>query len=60
MAAIGCLLPLVLLVAGAAIGGVIGGTSGGIWGAVIGAALGIAAMLAMWRWFARARQDFPE
>jgi len=60
MAAIGCLLPFVLLVAGGAVGGVIGGTRDSILGAAIGAVVGLAAMMVMLRWFERARGDLPE
>jgi len=60
MAAVGCLLPFVLLIVGAVIGGVIGGTPAGLWGAGIGAGVGLAAMLAALRWFDRTRTNWPE
>ena len=60
MIAIGCLLPFVLLVAGAVIGGTVGGTPDGIWGAAIGGAIGLVAMLLMLRWFERMRANWPE
>lgn len=52
MLAVGCLIPFVLIIAGAAIGWAVGG---GQWdsivGAAIGAAVGIAAMLVLvWGW----------
>jgi hypothetical protein len=59
MAAIGCLLPMFLLVAGAAVGGVVGGTTTGLWGGGIGLVLGIVLMVAgLWA-FERARDNIP-
>jgi len=60
MIGIGCLLPFVLMIAGAAIGGVIGGTPDSIWGAVAGAAIGLIAMVIVLRVFERARAKWPE
>lgn len=60
MAALGCMIPFVLLIIGAVIGGVIGGTPDGLWGAGIGAVVGLAIMLVGLRWFDRARADWPE
>jgi tellurite resistance protein TehA-like permease len=42
MLAVGCLLPVALMIAGAAVGGVIGGTSVGLWGGVAGLIVGLA------------------
>jgi hypothetical protein len=42
MLAIGCLIPFVTLVLGAAIGAYVGGDHGGYWGAGIGFAAGLA------------------
>lgn len=44
MAAVGCLLPFVLLGIGAVIGAAIGGTIGAYWGCGIGLAIGLVAM----------------
>ena len=53
---IGCLLPVVLLVAGGAIGAVIGGADGAIWGGGAGFLVG-ALVLAGFVWLvARARK----
>ena len=60
MIGIGCLLPFVLMIAGAAIGGVIGGTPDDIWGAVAGAAIGLVAMVVMLRVLERTRGNLPE
>lgn len=40
MTALGCLLPFVLMIAGAAIGAAVGGGHGGIVGAIAGLVLG--------------------
>lgn len=47
MLAIGCLLPIVLVVAGSGIGVVLGSTTAAVWGAVAGFFLGCVGMLAM-------------
>ncbi|MBN8929285.1 MAG: hypothetical protein BGO51_27840 [Rhodospirillales bacterium 69-11] len=44
MAAVGCLLPFVLLGLGAVIGAAAGGTIGAYWGCGIGLAIGLLAM----------------
>jgi hypothetical protein len=58
--AIGCLIPFVLLIAGAVAGAMWGGTTYGIWTAAAGFAIGIVAMLLVVRAFDRARDDLPE
>ena len=60
MVAIGCLLPFVLLLAGAAVGGVLGGTQGGLWGGGAGLAIGLVGALTMVRSFSRARNQWPD
>jgi hypothetical protein len=60
MPAIGCLIPFVLLIVGAAIGGVIGGTTLAIWGGVAGFAIGLVGALLALRAFERARNSLPE
>jgi len=45
MLAAGCLMPLVLLAVGGAIGGVMAGNHGGIWGSIIGFASGCGILL---------------
>jgi hypothetical protein len=47
MLAIGCLLPLVLVLAGSGIGVALGSTVGGIWGGAAGLVIGCAGLLAM-------------
>jgi hypothetical protein len=47
MLAVGCLLPLVLMIAGAAVGGIVGGSHDTIWGGLAGAIIGTAGMLAL-------------
>jgi hypothetical protein len=58
--AIGCLIPFVLLIVGAATGAMWGGTTYGIWGAAAGFAIGIVGMLLVMRAFERARDGLPE
>jgi hypothetical protein len=60
MPAIGCLVPFVLLLVGAAIGGVIGGTTFAIWGGIGGFVIGLLGALAALRIFERARDSIPE
>jgi hypothetical protein len=43
MAALGCLLPVVLLLVGGGLGGAIGGTADAVWGGVAGCAIGLVA-----------------
>jgi hypothetical protein len=51
MLAVGCLIPLVLIVAGALGGWAIGGQTDSIIGAVAGGAIGAVAMIALaWGW----------
>lgn len=59
MAAIGCLLPLLLLFAGAALGGVAGGGTGGLWGGAAGLVIGLIAMAVVLKLFEQARQNWP-
>jgi hypothetical protein len=47
MLALGCLVPVVLLAAGGAIGALIAGRHGGIWGGIIGFACGCAVLLGL-------------
>jgi hypothetical protein len=54
MIAIGCLLPFVLMIAGALLGAAYGGTHAGMIGLVAGLVLGIAGAIGMIWAFARA------
>jgi hypothetical protein len=56
MPAIGCLLPVVLMFAGAAVAGVVSGGRDAVWGGVAGAAIGLAAMIALLWVFERIRR----
>lgn len=47
MLAIGCLLPLILVIAGSGIGAALGSTAGGVWGGIAGFVLGCAGFLGM-------------
>ena len=60
MAALGCLLPFLLLLLGGGIGGAIGGTLAAIWGGVAGFAIGLLGALLALRIFRGARDDLPE
>jgi hypothetical protein len=60
MPALGCLIPFVLLIVGAAGGGAIGGTRSAIWGGAIGFAVGLLCALAALRLFERARNSLDE
>jgi hypothetical protein len=60
MAAIGCLLPFMLLALGAIVGGVVGGVTMGLWCGAAGLAVGIVLMLVALRAFDRARDNLPE
>jgi tellurite resistance protein TehA-like permease len=60
MPALGCLIPFVLLIVGAAIGGAIGGTRPAIWGGVAGFAIGLLCALVALRLFERAKNSLPE
>ena len=55
IAALGCLLPFVLLVLGAVGGALVGGTSGAYWGCGIGLLIGLAIGLAALGWWERLR-----
>jgi hypothetical protein len=59
MAAIGCMIPIVLLVAGAAAGGIAGGTTAGLWGGAIGFGVGVILLLILLWLFDRARNTMP-
>jgi hypothetical protein len=59
MPALGCLIPFVLLIVGAAVGGAIGGTRSAIWGGVAGFAVGLLCALAALRLFERAKNSLP-
>jgi hypothetical protein len=60
MAALGCLLPFLLLLLGCGIGGVIGGTMAAIWGGVAGFAIGLLGALLALRIFQGARDGLRE
>jgi hypothetical protein len=60
MAALGCLLPFLLLLLGGGIGGVLGGTAEAIWGGMAGFAIGLLGGLLALRIFRRARDGLPE
>jgi hypothetical protein len=60
MPAIGCMIPLVVLIVGAAIGGAIGGTTFAVWGGLAGFVIGLLGALAALRAFERARDNLPE
>lgn len=60
MAAIGCLLPFLLLIAGGAVGGLIGGTRDGLWGGGIGLVIGLIGTAVMLRVFGQARNRWPD
>jgi hypothetical protein len=57
--AVGCLIPFVLLVAGAAIGAAVGGTTAAYWGCAAGFAVGLIVVLLALRWFGNIRGDRP-
>lgn len=58
MAAIGCLMPLVLPLVGAAIGNaLLGSAAGGLWGLGIGFVAGVAIAVSVTWLFARAKAD---
>jgi hypothetical protein len=57
MLAVGCLIPIVLMIAGAAAGGVIAGTHAAMLGAIAGAVIGVAAMLGILWGFDRIRNS---
>lgn len=60
MPALGCLIPFVLLIVGAAVGGAIGGTRYAIWGGVVGFAIGLLGALAALRLFEGAKNSLQE
>ena len=60
MAALGCLLPFLLLLMGAGIGGAIGGTVDAMRGGVAGLLVGLVGALLALRLFRRARDGLPE
>jgi len=55
MVALGCLIPIVLIIAGAGAGGAIGGSHAAMLGAIAGATIGAIAMVAMLWGFERIR-----
>ena len=55
MLAVGCLIPIVLMIAGAVVGGVVSGGHDAVWGGLAGAAIGLVAMLALLWGFERIR-----
>ena len=55
MVAVGCLVPIVLVIAGAALGGVIEGSHAAMLGAIAGAVVGAVAMIAVLWGFDRIR-----
>jgi hypothetical protein len=55
MVALGCLIPIVLIIAGAAAGGAIAGSHAAMLGAIAGAVIGAIAMVAMLWGFDRIR-----
>jgi hypothetical protein len=57
---IGCLFPVILTVAGAAVGGITGGTTAGLWGAAAGFAVGFVLMLGVIWLFDRAKEKLDE
>jgi len=60
MPAIGCMIPLVLLILGAGAGGAIGGTVFALWGGLAGFVIGLLGALAALRAFEHARDNLPE
>jgi hypothetical protein len=60
MAALGCLLPVVLLLLGGGVGGAIGGSADAIWGGIAGFAIGVVGALLALRVFRGARDDLPD
>ncbi|HSZ94603.1 MAG TPA: hypothetical protein VK822_35070 [Acetobacteraceae bacterium] len=60
MPALGCLIPFVLMIVGAAAGGAIGGTRPAIWGGVAGFVIGLLCALLALRVFERARDSLSE
>jgi hypothetical protein len=60
MPAVGCMIPLILLIAGAGIGGAVVGTAYAVWGGLAGFVLGLVVALAALRAFGRARDSLPE
>lgn len=59
MVAVGCLVPLVLIIAGAAAGGVIAGSHAAMLGAIAGAVIGAIAMIGLLWGFDRIRNRGP-
>jgi hypothetical protein len=55
--AVGCLIPFVLLAAGAAIGAEIGGTTDAYWGCAAGFVIGLIVVLLALRSFGNTRGD---
>ncbi len=59
MMAVGCLIPIVLIIAGAAVGGIIDGNHAAVLGALAGAAIGVVAMIGLLWGFDRIRSRGP-
>ncbi|WP_109809113.1 hypothetical protein [Sphingosinithalassobacter portus] len=55
MAAIGCFVPVFLLLGGVVLGAVLGGSQGALWGGVAGVLLGSAVPVAMFLSLRKAR-----
>ncbi|MGC1412399.1 MAG: hypothetical protein WA864_26065 [Acetobacteraceae bacterium] len=60
MPALGCLIPFVLMIVGAAAGGAIGGTRPAIWAGVAGFVVGLLGALLALKVFERARDSLSE
>ena len=60
MPALGCLIPFVLMIVGAAVGGAIGGTRPAIWGGAAGFVIGLLGALLALKVFERARDSLSE
>ncbi|MBA17968.1 MAG: hypothetical protein CMN73_16710 [Sphingomonas sp.] len=57
MAALGCLVPLFLLIAGLVVGGFVANGTGALWGAIIGALLGSAVPAVIFHSLIKARSN---
>jgi hypothetical protein len=59
MVAVGCLIPIVLIIAGAAAGGITAGSHAAMLGAIAGAIIGAVAMIGVLWGFDRIRNRGP-